>query len=57
MGLLITQLPSMLALISVKPRLYRGEDYAAQRTLRLAMLLGLAGFLASVLLPLQYSSL
>jgi geranylgeranylglycerol-phosphate geranylgeranyltransferase len=57
MGLLITQLPSMLALISVKPRLYRGEDHAAQRTLRLAMLLGLAGFLASVLLPLQYSSL
>ena len=57
MGLLITQLPSMLALVSVKPRLYRGEDHAAQRTLRLAMLLGLAGFLASVLLPLQYSSL
>ncbi len=57
MGLLITQLPAMLVLISVKPRLYRGEDYEAQRLLRLAMLLGLSGFLVSVLLPLQYNSL
>jgi geranylgeranylglycerol-phosphate geranylgeranyltransferase len=52
MGLMLTQLPAMLALVSVKPRLYRGEDYGAQRTLRLAMMLGLAGFLASVLIPL-----
>lgn len=56
-GLLMTQLPAMLALISVKPKLYRGEDYAAQRMLRVAMMLGLSGFLASVLLPLQYNSL
>ena len=52
LGMLLCQAPAMLALISVKPRLYRGEDHAAQRTLRLAMMLGLAGFLASVLLPL-----
>ncbi len=51
LGLLITQTPSMLVLISVKPRFYRGEDHAAQRSLRLAMLLGLGGFLASVLIP------
>ena len=50
MGLLITQTPAMFAMVSVKPRLYRGEDHAAQRTLRLAMLLGLGGFLASVLI-------
>ena len=50
MGLLITQTPAMIAMVSVKPRLYRGEDHAAQRTLRLAMLLGLGGFLASVLI-------
>ncbi|MEE3083539.1 MAG: UbiA family prenyltransferase [Candidatus Thermoplasmatota archaeon] len=56
-GLLITQIPAMLTLISVKPKLYRGEDYAAQRMLRVAMMLGLSGFLASVLLPLQYNSL
>ena len=51
MGLLITQTPAMIAMVSVKPRLYRGEDHAAQRTLRLAMLLGLGGFLVSVLIP------
>ena len=51
MGLLITQTPAMFVLVSVKPRFYRGEDYAAQRSLRLAMLLGLSGFLASVLIP------
>ncbi len=52
MQFLLLQSPAMLVLISVKPRLYRGEDYAAQRSLRLAMLLGLSGFLASVLIPL-----
>jgi geranylgeranylglycerol-phosphate geranylgeranyltransferase len=51
MGMLITQTPAMFVMVSVKPHLYRGEDYAAQRTLRLAMLLGLGGFLASVLIP------
>tara|TARA_B100001750_G_scaffold144553_1_gene115400 strand:+ start:204 stop:1094 length:891 start_codon:yes stop_codon:yes gene_type:complete len=51
LGLLITQTPAMFVMVSVKPRLYRGEDHAAQRTLRLAMLLGLGGFLASVLIP------
>ena len=51
MGLLITQTPAMFAMVSVKPHLYREEDHAAQRTLRLAMLLGLGGFLASVLIP------
>jgi len=50
MGLLITQTPAMFVMVSVKPHLYRGEDHAAQRTLRLAMLLGLGGFLASVLI-------
>ena len=53
LGLLITQAPAMLVLVSIKPRLYRGEDHSAQRSLRLAMLLGLAGFLASVLIPLD----
>ncbi len=52
MEFLLLQCPAMLTLISVKPKLYRGEDYAAQRSLRLAMLLGLSGFLASVLIPL-----
>tara|TARA_B100000700_G_scaffold185541_1_gene204406 strand:- start:63 stop:953 length:891 start_codon:yes stop_codon:yes gene_type:complete len=51
MQLLLLQSPAMLVLISVKPKLYRGEDYAAQRSLRFAMMLGLAGFLASVLYP------
>ena len=51
MQLLLLQSPAMLMLISVKPKLYRGEDYSAQRSLRLAMMLGLAGFLASVLYP------
>ena len=51
MGLLITQTPAMFVLVSIKPRFYRGEDHAAQRSLRLAMLLGLSGFLASVLIP------
>ena len=51
MGLLITQTPAIFVLVSIKPRFYRGEDYAAQRALRLAMLLGLGGFLASVLIP------
>ena len=57
MELLLLQCPAMLTLISVKPKLYRGEDYAAQRSLRLGMMLGLSGFLASVLIPIQYSSL
>ena len=52
MEYLLLQCPAMLVLISVKPKLYRGEDYSAQRSLRLAMLLGLSGFLASVLIPL-----
>ena len=57
MELLLLQCPAMLMLVAVKPKLYRGEDYAAQRSLRVAMMLGLAGFLASVLFPVQYSSL
>ena len=57
MELLLLQCPAMLVLVSVKPKLYRGEDYAAQRSLRMAMMLGLTGFLASVLFPVQYSSL
>jgi geranylgeranylglycerol-phosphate geranylgeranyltransferase len=56
-GLLITQMPAMMVLISVKPKLYRGEDHSAQRTLRVGMILGLLGFLASVIIPIQYSSL
>ena len=52
MEYLLLQCPAMLVLISVKPKLYRGEDYSAQRSLRMAMLLGLSGFLASVLIPL-----
>lgn len=51
MQLIVTQIPALLLLVSIKPRLYRGEDYIAQRNLRLAMLLGLSGFLASVLIP------
>jgi len=50
MGLLILQAPAMVVLVWIKPRLYRGEDHAAQKSLRLAMLLGLAGFLATVLI-------
>lgn len=49
-GMLLTQAPAMFVLMMVKPRLYRGEDHEAQRSLRFAMLLGLGGFLASVLL-------
>ena len=52
MQLIVTQIPALLLLVSIKPRLYRGEDYSAQRSLRVAMLLGLSGFLASVLIPL-----
>ena len=51
MQLIVAQIPAILLLISIKPRLYRGEDYVAQRNLRLAMLLGLSGFLVSVLIP------
>ena len=50
MGLLVLQTPAMIVLVSIKPRLYRGEDHVAQKSLRLAMLLGLAGFLATVLI-------
>ena len=50
LGFLTLQLPAMLVLFSVKPRLFRGEDHAAQRSLRTGMVLGLLGFLASVLL-------
>jgi len=50
MGLLILQTPALFVLVTVKPRLYRGEDHAAQKSLRLAMLLGLTGFLATVLI-------
>ncbi|MEE2759101.1 MAG: geranylgeranylglycerol-phosphate geranylgeranyltransferase [Candidatus Thermoplasmatota archaeon] len=53
MQFLLLQCPAMLMLVSVKPRLYRGEDYEAQRSLRVAMMLGLLGFLASVLIPVQ----
>ena len=52
MGMLIAQTPAMFLLVTVKPKLYRGEDYAAQRSLRMAMMLGLLGFLASVLIPI-----
>jgi geranylgeranylglycerol-phosphate geranylgeranyltransferase len=50
MGFLVLQVPAMMVLLTVKPRLFRGEDHAAQRSLRLGMVLGLLGFLASVLL-------
>ncbi len=50
MGLLILQAPAMVVLVWIKPLLYRGEDHAAQKSLRLAMLLGLSGFLATVLI-------
>ncbi|MEE2747192.1 MAG: geranylgeranylglycerol-phosphate geranylgeranyltransferase [Candidatus Thermoplasmatota archaeon] len=52
MGMLIAQTPAMFLLVTVKPKLYRGEDYGAQRSLRMAMMLGLLGFLASVLIPI-----
>ncbi len=52
MELLIAQTPAMFVLVTVKPKLYRGEDHGAQRSLRLAMMLGLLGFLASVLIPI-----
>ncbi len=50
MELLVLQTPAMFVLVTIKPRLYRGEDHAAQKGLRMAMLLGLAGFLATVLI-------
>jgi hypothetical protein len=50
MGLLILQTPALFVLVTVKPHLYREEDHAAQKSLRLAMLLGLTGFLATVLI-------
>ncbi len=50
MQLIITQIPAMLTLVSIKPRLYRGEDHAAQRGIRSAMIFGLLGFLISVII-------
>ena len=50
MELLLLQAPAMFVLVTIKPRLYRGEDHAAQKSLRMAMLLGLSGFLATVLI-------
>nr|AIF18040.1 prenyltransferase, UbiA family (ubiA) [uncultured marine group II/III euryarchaeote KM3_80_G12] len=48
--LLLTQLPALLILLTtVKIRLARGEDHRAQRSLRLALMLGLIGFLISSL--------
>ena len=43
-GLLITMVPSILTLIAAKPHIHQGNDYAAQRMLRLALLLGLIGY-------------
>jgi len=48
-NLMLCMIPAILALSATKPRLYRGEDFAAQRSLRLAMMLGLFGFLAAAL--------
>ena len=48
--LMLCMVPAVFALFAAKPRLYRGEDYAAQRGLRMAMILGLAGFLTTALL-------
>ncbi len=43
-------IPAVVALVATKPRLYRGDDHAAQRSLRLTMVLGLVGFLAAAIL-------
>ena len=53
MQLIVTQIPAMLTLVSIKPRLYRGEDHSAQRGLRSAMIFGLLGFLVSVIIANQ----
>ncbi|MDP6906394.1 MAG: geranylgeranylglycerol-phosphate geranylgeranyltransferase [Candidatus Thalassarchaeaceae archaeon] len=49
-GLIILQIPAILTLISVKPKLYRGEDHSSQRSLRVAMILGVSGFLISAII-------
>ena len=49
-GFLITMVPSILVLLTAKPHIHNGNDYTAQRMLRVAMLLGLLGFgFASIL--------
>ena len=49
-GFLITMVPSILVLLAAKPHIHNGNDYTAQRMLRVAMLLGLLGFCAASIL-------
>ena len=47
-GLLPLQIPAILMLITLNAPLMKGDDYVAQRRVRLAMLFGLLGFAVAV---------
>jgi 4-hydroxybenzoate polyprenyltransferase len=47
-GMLIWQAPTLLNVITLNGVLQSGDDYRAQKRLRIAMLTGLFGFVASV---------
>ena len=49
-GQLLFQSPAIFILISLNGPMWRGEDYKVATRLRVAMLLGLAGFIATILI-------
>ncbi len=49
-GQLLLQTPAIFILMSLNGPMWKGEDYVAATRLRIAMLLGLAGFIATILL-------
>ena len=49
-GQLLLQTPAIFILMSLNGPMWKGEDYVAATRLRIAMLLGLAGFIITILL-------
>ena len=48
-GQLLLQSPAIFILMALNGPLWKGEDYVAATRLRVAMLLGLLGFIVSIL--------
>ena len=47
-GQLLFQAPAMLVLITLNGPMWKGDDYVAATRLRIAMLLGLLGFILTL---------
>ena len=50
LGQLLLQSPAITLLMSLNGPMWKGEDYVAATRLRIAMLLGLIGFIVTVLI-------